>query len=141
MRNGVHQPTYNSWQMMKNRCMNPAAEDYFYYGLRGIKVCPEWMQYDGFLRDMGERPPGLTLERRDGKKGYSKSNCCWATKTEQARNRAYARDIVSHKGRAQKTWEWAEELGILKTSFYLRLWRFRRGDITEAQLFAPNPRV
>ena len=40
-----------------------------------------------FLQDMGERPPGTTLERVDNGLGYTPDNCKWATATEQARNR------------------------------------------------------
>lgn len=139
MRAGVHKPTYASWQMMKNRCLNPRAGDYAYYGGRGITVCDEWMTFDGFLAAMGVRPDGLTLERTDGTKGYNPTNCKWASKTEQARNREYTRN-VTFKGRTQKVWEWAAELGLKPMSFHWRLWSFKEGFISEAQVFVPNPR-
>ncbi len=43
--------------------------------------------FEAFLRDMGERPPGTTIDRRDNDKGYFKDNCRWATATEQHHNR------------------------------------------------------
>lgn len=83
---------YRSWQMMKNRCLNPNAQDYRHYGMRGISVCKRWMSFDAFISDMGPRPtPKHTLERRNGDKNYSPSNCYWATRAEQSRNRAYCR--------------------------------------------------
>ncbi len=84
----VASPEYRSWQMMKNRVLNPKAEDYAYYGGRGIKVCKSWLTFDGFLADMGRRPtPNHTLERGDPDGDYEKDNCCWATRKQQARNR------------------------------------------------------
>ena len=126
--------------MMKNRCLNPRAGDYAYYGKRGINVCPKWMTYDGFLADMGERPDGLTLERIKGDQGYALANCKWASKTEQSRNREYTRN-VTYGGRTQKIWEWASELRLEPRSFHWRLWSFKEGFISEAQVFVPNPRA
>lgn len=88
----VATPEYRSWQAMKNRCCNPRATDYSYYGGRGITVDPKWKAFGGFLEDMGRRPGAKhTLERTDGNKLYTKSNCVWATRLVQARNRAYCR--------------------------------------------------
>lgn len=140
MKKNVHAPTYRSWQMMKNRCLNPNATDYAHYGGRGITVHADWLTYESFLADMGERPGGKTLERENGNDGYHPANCVWATKTEQSRNREYTRN-VSYAGRTQKVWEWASELKLKPRSFHCRLWWFKQGAITESQMFAPNPRA
>lgn len=80
-------PTYRSWQSMKTRCYNEASFKYPDYGGRGVTVCKRWLKsFEAFLADMGERPEGTTLDRRDGKKGYSKANCRWATREEQLAN-------------------------------------------------------
>ena len=101
----VASPEYRSWQMMKNRCLNPNARDYAYYGGRGITVYKKWVSsFPQFLNDLGRRPtPQHTLERKDSDKGYTPTNCCWATRQEQARNRAYAKT---------KAWVLAERLGV-----------------------------
>jgi hypothetical protein len=78
--------------MMTNRCRNPKADDWVYYGGRGITICLRWYVFENFLEDMGKRPsPKHTLERKDGDKSYCKDNCIWATRQTQARNRAYVK--------------------------------------------------
>jgi hypothetical protein len=79
---------------MKQRCLDPGCKSYARYGGRGIAVCARWLNgedglsgFQCFLADMGERPHGLTLDRKDNRLGYSPSNCRWAGIAEQARNR------------------------------------------------------
>lgn len=82
--------SYSSWLNMKFRC-SPGSMKYRwgrnYYG-KGIRVCSRWLFFGPFLKDMGERPAGTTLDRIDGKKGYEPGNCRWATKKVQMDNRA-----------------------------------------------------
>ena len=72
---------------MIQRCENPNNPDYKDYGGRGIKVCPRWHKFENFYKDMGEKPEGLTLERKNNDGIYGLSNCCYATRKEQANNR------------------------------------------------------
>lgn len=80
-------PTYQSWRAMFTRCTNPNHVAYQRYGGRGITIAPEWGDFRNFLRDMGERPVGLSLDRIDNNRGYGPDNCKWSTPTEQANNR------------------------------------------------------
>lgn len=89
--------TYRSWDSMIQRCTNPKHDKFGYYGGRGIIVCERWKVFLNFLEDMGERPDGLTLERKDNEKGYSSENCYWASRKHQQRNRR-ANIIVSFRG-------------------------------------------
>jgi hypothetical protein len=73
---------------MISRCHRPTHARYSSYGGRGITVCERWRaDFWAFIEDMGERPPGLTLDRTDNDAGYSPGNCRWATYFEQTHNR------------------------------------------------------
>jgi hypothetical protein len=79
---------YVTWQSMKLRCQNPNYTGYEYYGARGITVCDRWKDnFENFLADMGPRPRGMTLDRKDNDGNYEPGNCHWATHKEQMNNR------------------------------------------------------
>lgn len=115
---------YNIWHGMIQRCSNPKRPDYARYGGRGIAICAEWRaSFGSFLADMGEPPPGHSLERSDNNGPYSKENCVWAPDEVQQRNRRSNRRLV-FQGRTQSLAAWADELGIPYFTIHARL---RRG--------------
>ena len=79
-------PTMHSWEGMTQRCTNPKATRYSQYGGRGISVCSRWRVFRNFLEDMGERPEGTTLDRKDPNGDYRPENCRWASTKEQVEN-------------------------------------------------------
>jgi hypothetical protein len=106
--------------MMLQRCTNPNYPQYADYGGRGITVCKRWRVFKNFLDDMGVRPEGLTLDRKNNSKGYSPANCKWATRAEQQRNRRSS-NVWTHKGERKTVAEWAEQLGMKRHSLYMRV--------------------
>jgi hypothetical protein len=84
---GKKSPTYISYDCMIGRCRTQSANSYI-----GIDVCEHWKNsFEQFLLDMGPRPEGKTIDRKDNTKGYlcpkCGDNCRWATKEEQTLNR------------------------------------------------------
>lgn len=87
-------PLYGVWANMKHRCASKKHKSYSIYGGRGITVCERWLGIDGlknFIADVGDRPPGTTLDRIDPNGNYEPRNVRWATSIEQSRNQRLSR--------------------------------------------------
>lgn len=113
---------YRIWNLMRQRCTNANSTHYASYGGRGITVCPEWMEFENFYRDMGDRPAGLTLERIDNDKGYEPGNVRWASRLEQGNNRR-TNVFITHDGQTKTVAEWGRETGLGKSTLFSRLAR------------------
>ena len=117
-RKGKFNRTYAIYRDMRTRCENPNYREFHLYGGRGITVCERWRQgYEFFLADMGERPPGMTLERNRVNEGYSPENCCWASPAEQSVNKRN-NVFIEHEGRRMTVSQWAAELGLNAKRMY-----------------------
>lgn len=81
-------PTYQSWVSIRSRCNNRNHQNYEMYGGRGIRVCSRWDSFILFYEDMGDRPEGLTLDRKDTSQDYCKDNCEWVKQVTRRRNRS-----------------------------------------------------
>lgn len=114
--------SYYSWKGARQRCFNPKFPGYENYGGRGITMCMQWSTFEVFFSDMGERPKGMTLDRRDNNLNYTPCNCQWATYKQQNRNQRSNR-IISINGVSRCVAEWCEINGISRLTAGVRLTR------------------
>jgi hypothetical protein len=112
--------TYRAWNSMRARCQIPSATGFDRYGAAGVTVCDRWQSFESFLADMGECPPGLSLDRERNAEGYKPGNCRWATRTTQNQNRTNAH-WIEFGGECLSVTQWAQRIGINKASLYERL--------------------
>lgn len=90
-------PTHTTWRTMIERCTKPYHKSYQRY--KNVPIDPKWMTFEGFFEDMGERPEGMSLDRKDNSLGYCKENCRWATDSQQQQNKV-PNKINKNKGLA-----------------------------------------
>lgn len=126
---GKH-PAYACWRTMLKRCYDPNWFAYRYYGARGVGVCARWRVGENgqhplacFIADMGERPRGHSLDRKDSNKDYSPDNCRWANQREQCNNTRSNRRIT-FEGKTFTLAQWARFTGVPYKILHSRL---RRG--------------
>lgn len=117
---------YRIWSCMKTRCFNTKDEHYKNYGARGITVCDEWKEdfqafYDWSMANGYEE--GLTIDRINPDGNYEPSNCRWATKKEQTKNRRNS-IFVTHNGETKTLAEWSAETGIY---YQTLVYRYKAG--------------
>lgn len=123
--------TYSSWRSMMGRCYQTANSSYKRYGAVGVRVMARWHKFEAFLADMGPRPgKEYSIDRKDNAKGYTKSNCQWATRKQQAQNRKSS-VYIRHNGQYRIASEWASIYGVSLTTI---LRRNKRGAPIDAKL-------
>jgi len=110
------------WKNMHTRCYNTNSVKYARYGGRGIKICDEWLGYDGFKNfhdwsiENGYRDD-LTIDRIDNDRNYCPDNCRWITNKEQATNKTMCR-YITVDGITKTISEWIEFLGVPRWKLY-----------------------
>ena len=105
---------YRIWQGMRSRCYYENNKYFVNYGGRGITVCDEWKEhFEPFYEWAMSNgySDNLTLDRIDNDKGYSPSNCQWATRTVQMNNTRMNR-FLEYKGEIHTVSEWSRILNI-----------------------------
>lgn len=133
-RQGGQQKVYALWRAVKQRCFNPNSQHYHRYGGRGITMCAEWAESFVAFRDaIGPQPAGMTLERINNDLGYEPNNVRWATRREQANNRA-TNVVLTWEGKTMTLRQWADHMGW---KYGLIASRWKKG-LRGADLFAPR---
>ena len=129
--------TYAIWISMKQRCKDNVKCEKIRksYTDKCIKVCESWKKFENFYADMGEAPEGLSIDRIDNDKGYSKENCRWATDKEQLNNFSRNRPLTLN-GETLNLSQWAEKLGFHRSVLIHRLNRL--GWTVEEALTTPR---
>jgi hypothetical protein len=75
---------------MRERCLNPDARNYKWYGGKGVSVCDAWLEDFGSFKEWSEAngyAPGLQLDRKDSDLNYDPDNCQWITQKQNLRRR------------------------------------------------------
>lgn len=109
--------SYTTWVNMRFRCYSDKCPEYHNYGGRGIIICDRWLEsFDNFIFDMGDCPKGLSIDRIDVNGNYEPSNCRWATRKTQAKNRRN-NVYVTIDSNVYTALEFCAAYGIIKKRF------------------------
>jgi len=120
---------YRIWRAMRDRAKREIGEAYKNYGGRGITVCDEWNEVDGFSRFYewameNMYTDSLTIDRIDNSKGYCPENCRWVDTKAQANNTRRNLNI-EFRGETKTLKQWTEFLGIKYPRTYCRLYKLK----------------
>jgi hypothetical protein len=105
---------------MVERCTRPAHISGKYY--RHVSLHEGWRDFNKFLMDMGERPPGTSIDRIDPNKGYEPGNCRWATDTEQNNNKRNSK-VITYNGISDTARGWSERMNLPYNALRARVLR------------------
>lgn len=83
---------YSLWSGIQQRTSNMSNNAWNRYGGRGIRMYEPWLQdyltfKEWILQNLGERPPGMSLDRINNNGNYEPGNLRWATPKQQSENR------------------------------------------------------
>ena len=107
---------YRIWKGMRNRCYNKNTPGFELWGGRGITVCDSWQHFEPFFEwaVANGYTDELSIDRIDNNGNYEPSNCRWANKTEQARNRRSNR-MITFNGITKYISDWDKDIGSRKS--------------------------
>lgn len=111
---GRYTRLYNIWLNMKQRCSNPRASHYEYYGGKGVSVCEEWKKSFSTFRDWALSngyEDGLTIDRIESDKDYCPENCRWVTHLKQMSNTT-RNVMLTYQGETHSLSEWSRIVGV-----------------------------
>lgn len=136
---GKVSPTYHSWYGMWRRCIDPNHISYKNYGARGISVCRRWKSFNNFLEDMGEKPIGMVIDRKNNDGDYTPKNCRWTTYQRNAWNKSNTR-LALYRGRKMPLTRIEQITGRCRGALFQFLKRYNWPPIDLKLLPNPIPR-
>ena len=95
-KHGMHMTKlYRRWADMLSRCRCKNSSNYKYYGAKGVRVTPEWEEFESFMEWSLENgyAENLSIDRINPAGDYEPSNCRWADRRTQDRNRRNSRTV------------------------------------------------
>ena len=136
---------YKTWQGIKQRCLNPNANEYKNYGGRGITICDEWKDSytefknwsieNGFNESLNGREQ--SIDRIDVNGNYEPNNCRWAdSKTQNYNKRVTQR--VNINGEEKTLIEISEEYDIPLSLIRSRYRRYKNGKCSLEELLSKD---
>lgn len=90
--------------------------------------------FECFVEDMGDRPNGFTIERRDYNGNYEPSNCEWISKSAQGKNCRGVR-IIDIDGVSKTVPDWSAHFGV---NYFTAHRRLKRGLEPKAAFSLPS---
>ncbi|MFI2856871.1 hypothetical protein ACH6EH_06995 [Paenibacillus sp. JSM ZJ436] len=130
--NSTHKKTntriYKIYRGMMMRCFDENSQSYQGYGGRGISVCSEWADTDGFMSFYNWSMENgydetLTIDRIDNERGYSPSNCRWTTREVQQNNRR-GNILFTHEGETKTLAQWCKILNLKYDTIWKRIYKY-----------------
>lgn len=119
-----HTRIYHIWSKMKDRCLNPNARIYKYYGGKGVSMYEDWMDFENFYRWAIEHGynDSLSIDRIDVDGNYNPSNCRWADKITQMNNTS--RNVrVMYNGETFTVTQLERKLGFKRGTLEQRIFK------------------
>ena len=101
---------YRIWASMKQRCNNINSCGYERYGGRGISICEEWNDKEGFINFYNWSMENgyseeLTIDRINNDGNYEPDNCRWVDYYTQLNN--FSRNVkITFNGETHSLSEW-----------------------------------
>lgn len=119
----LHPIEYHAWWDAEQRCNNPNHHGYSRYGGKGVSFAEVWKgDFAAFLKYIGKRPKGYSLDRIDPRGNYEPGNVRWASDKTQARNKRDTKYVKHPKtGKPVRAADLADEEGIRYQSLRARM--------------------
>lgn len=128
---------------MKQRCTNPRDSYWKDYGGRGIKVCERWLKFENFFMDMGPKPAGFQIDRRNNDGNYEPGNCQWVDTFKQQSHTRKTK-LLTFDGRSMHLRAWARELGLSMGTIQRRLgngWPIEKALSISPEVYKKRPKL